>query len=200
MVFRVALIGHSHVPTGYEYPLDEEVRLYFYRLPGATISEVKNHPRFRSFWNSRFDLTILFIGGNDIKPDVNPRAVIDEYKHLLHSINGKDCACITTTIEHRIIYRDNRFALSQEIYNQKSRSVNRHLVRYFGHVSQEFISLSRGIFTGERAQDGVHFSPILLRKLYRLLTERIRRRKFYHSVGITSFSEISRRHRQNSQI
>ena len=191
MVFRVALVGHSQVPTGYDYPVEgEEVRVYYYRLPGAKLDDVKNHASFRTFWETTFDLTIVFIGGNDITVDVNPRFVADKYKQLLQRINGKDHASIATTIEHRVISPINRFALTQAIYNTKSRSINRHLVRYFGHVSQEFLSLSRGIFTGERARDGIHFSHYLFRKLHRLLTERIHRRQYFHSRGITSFGEI----------
>ena len=176
---------------GYEYPIDgQEVRLYFYRLPGANIDDLKNHSRFRSFWDTTFDLTIVFIGGNDVTIDANPRVVADKYKELLRLINGKDHASIATTIEHRIISPVNRFALTQNLYNQKSRSINRHLVRYFGHVSQEFLSLSRGVFTGERARDGIHFSPTLFRKLHRLLTVRINRRHHYHSRGMTAFRDI----------
>ena len=40
-MFRVALIGHSQVPTNYEYSLgDFDVRVYYYRRPGARIKDV----------------------------------------------------------------------------------------------------------------------------------------------------------------
>ena len=118
-MFRVALIGHSQVPTSYEYGYqDFNVRVYVYRRPGARIKDVRLDPIFRSFWRHRFDVTFVFIGGNDLEKETNPRAVGDEYCHLLRQLNGKDAACIPTTIERRELPAYHRFQITQSEYNQ----------------------------------------------------------------------------------
>ena len=190
-MFRVAFIGHSQVPTRYEYQFqDANVRIYVYRKPGARIKDLRLDPQFRSFWRHRFDVSFIFIGGNDIERDTQPRAVSDEYCHLLNIINGKDVACIPTTIERRELPTFHRHFINQAEYNRKSRTLNRILIRYWRSHHQEYLDLQRGVFTGPRARDGVHFSEELKIKLYDLLDERIRRRALYHPLNITSYHII----------
>ena len=190
-MFRVAFVGHSQVPLNYEYRVPEaNVRIYVYRKPGARVRDIRLDPQFRSFWNHRFDISFIFIGGNDLEPETNPRAVKDEYIHLLNIVNGKDVACIPTTIERRELPTFHRHFINQAQYNRKSRALNRMLIRYWRRHNQEYLDLQRGVFTGPRAQDGVHFSEELKLKLYDLLDDRIGRRTLFHPTNITSYQTI----------
>ena len=196
-MFRVALVGHSQVPVNYEYGYqDFPVRVYVYRRPGARIKDIRFDPVFNSFWRHRFDLSILFIGGNDLEKDTNTKAVRDEYCHLIRVLNGKDAACIPSTIERREnLPTFHRYQITQAEYNSKSRSINRFLARYCRATNQEYLDLQRGVFTGPRARDGVHFSAELKIKLYDLLDDRIRRRALFHPMSITSFKVICKQAR-----
>ena len=64
MTFRVAIVGHSQVPTYFPELDDVEVRIF--RRSGAKLFNFDQYEEFEDLFSWNPHLTITFLGGNDI--------------------------------------------------------------------------------------------------------------------------------------
>ena len=62
-MFKVALVGHSLLPSTIPTVPDVEIRIF--RKPGGTWLDDQCR-EFAPLWNLQFDLVILVLGGNDL--------------------------------------------------------------------------------------------------------------------------------------
>ena len=88
MVFKVAIAGHSQVPTN--IPAIDSVKIRIFRRTGAKLVHLHQSP-LRDVYNYRPNLCILYMGGNDITvPNVDCREIIKGLRDTLLSL--KDIA------------------------------------------------------------------------------------------------------------
>lgn len=155
--FRVAIVGHSQVPTEIEH-LPSAVELSIFRAPGAKAKSFFANERLMTVFNRRYDLVILWLGSNDIEPQCRPRTIIEDLKRivdqLLTTCTPKVKIC---QIEPRITHTRWRTTVEQQTYNRIAKAVNRRM--YDGLLrDQEFISFGARPFRYNLRADGVHFN------------------------------------------
>ena len=173
---NIAVIGHSQLPT--QIPTYREaIRYHVFRVPGATVDHFRYHETFREFWNYSYDITIIFIGGNDIA-NTHCAALKAKLKKLYDDVINKDKYVIPCTLEHRVytVPYHGRFITTTESYNRVSRSINQNLVRHFRFRNIEYIHLQRHTFISERSGDGIHFGFRAQDRLIELIVKRVHRK------------------------
>ena len=85
-MFRVSVLGHSNVPRE---PLEVygcEVRTY--RSPGAHAATFDENPTFRPVLEWQHELSVLFIGSNDVTPNTEVFEVTEAIKHAVTKLEG----------------------------------------------------------------------------------------------------------------
>ena len=141
----VAIVGHSLVPPRLDYIEGAQVRIF--RSPGAKaltfdsnkISEVLNWPH---------DLTIIFLGGNDIYDNCVPSKITNDIRSVIEQIHSSCHSHIAfVLIEHRNPPPGNRFHVSASLYNRVANSINNRLKRIFKNKSYvKFLSVGAKSF------------------------------------------------------
>ena len=155
--FRVAIVGHSQVPTSLP-GLPERVEVDLFRVSGAKAHNFFSHPVFRNLLHSRFDLVILWIGSNDIHDrcvvkDIasNIKAIVDQLETVC---TPKVKICL---IEPRHPDTTRHPHLDQEACNRIAKGINNNLQKR-SLKGKGFITFSARPFSQSLARDGVHFN------------------------------------------
>ena len=76
-------MGHSQIPRQLNVP---NVEIKFFRAPGAKASTFFNNSRMNKVLKWEHDLTILWIGSNDIGNYTEPEIVFNFVKEIYHAI------------------------------------------------------------------------------------------------------------------
>ena len=152
---RVQIIGHSQVPYIEDF---DDVEVLIYSRGGAKIYE---------FWedesmNNDVDLTILFVGGNDVFDIEDDYDLANEIWDLAKGYSERSRAVRVCNLEPRN-YRVNRVRRRRERaqeYDDRSKHINSLLKRWSERNRWfKLVNLSHIQFQ-DYAEDGVHFTPL----------------------------------------
>ena len=152
----VAVVGHSLVPQSIG-PIDG-VKVEIFRSPGARISTFHSNPKLSNVLYWTHDLTILFIGGNDINDNCVPAEISENIQNLIEEIHTTCNSHIAfVLIEHRNPPPDNRFNVTASNYNRIATNINNRLKRKYKNKSYvQFVSVGAKPFKFG-VTDGIHF-------------------------------------------
>ena len=153
-MFRVSLLGHSNVPREPLEAFGCEVRTY--RSPGSHASTFDDNPTFRPALGWQHELSIVFLGSNDVKPDVEVFQITENIKHVVHKLEQSAEKVAIVLLEPRIIKNPAPGKPDQKTYNKVLKAVNRKLQRDLrGH---DFINLTGPYFRNHLGPDGTHWN------------------------------------------
>ena len=166
-MLKVALVGHSQVPRSLSVD-NAEIRIF--RAPGGKLENFHRDTRMKQVLSWRHDITYLWLGSNDVHPEVKILDLIEWNKAIASEIEDK-CGSKVIIVElERRIYPPERPLIDQRRYKQITRSVNRALLR-----CKKFFTIT---FNAERfvlSADGVHFEPQSRRAIENKFVESIQR-------------------------
>ena len=171
---RIAVVGHSLVPRDLGLIPGAQVKIF--RSPGARVTDFEARHELNSVLNWPHDLTILFLGGNDIHDGCVPSAITNNISSLIEQIHHYcDSQVAYILIEHRNPPQGNRFNVSAEQYNRVCNSINKRLKKK--HKNKPYICfLSIGAKPYQSGvTDGVHFNEETRFHLVRKLRNTIMR-------------------------
>ena len=77
----ISIVGHSLVPRSVGNIPGCEIRIF--RSPGARVSCFESDPILASVLDWQHDLTILFIGGNDINDNCIPSKIASDIQEVV---------------------------------------------------------------------------------------------------------------------
>ena len=166
MVFKVAIVGHSQVPTN--IPAFNGVEIKFFRRTGAKLVHLHQSPLI-DVYNYRPNLCVLYMGGNDIAgPNVDCREIIKGLRDTLLSLKDIAQKVVFVNIEERRYAIGNRHGIDTETYNTHRKWVKSNLRRFLRINDIGTINVSGPWFPSQRV-DGVHFNKeakkVLVRKI-----------------------------------
>ena len=165
----VSIVGHSLVPHTIE-PVDG-ARIEIFRLPGAKVSTFNSNPQLANVLSWHHDLTILFLGGNDINDYCIPSEIARNIENLVEIIHHNCASHISLVlIEHRNPPPGNRFNVTAKNYNRIANNINKRLKRKLKNKTYvNFLSIGAKPFR-QGVTDGIHFdaeSRIQLKQKFR---------------------------------
>lgn len=152
----VAVVGHSLVPNSIGSVNGANIKIF--RSPGALVSTFDSNHVLTEVLNWPHDLTILFLGGNDIKDGCIASQITNHIKDLIEKIHTNCQSHIAfVLIEHRNPPPRNRFGVTASQYNRVANSINNRLKREYKRTSYvQFLSVGAKPFQ-QGTTDGVHF-------------------------------------------
>ena len=171
MVFKVAIVGHSQVPTS--VPAFDGVEIRIFRRSGARLIHLEQSP-LRDVFEYRPNLCIFYMGGNDIAvSNVDCREVIKHIRDALLSLKDIAQKVVFVNIEERRYAVGNRHGVDTETYNTCRKWVNNNLRRFLriNHIGTINVS---GPWFASQSVDGVHFNKEAKRVLIRKICSYIR--------------------------
>ena len=152
----VAIVGHSLVPR--DVGTVDGAKITTYRCPGAKASSFESSPLSRVLqWPH--DLTILFIGGNDVFDGCIPRNIAQDIEAVVESIHAYCHSHIALVLlEHRNPPLDNRFNVTPAQYRKVVNNINGRLKRkYRAKPYVQFLSVGAKPFQ-HGVTDEIHFN------------------------------------------
>ena len=166
-MFKVAIVGHSQVPRSLSVE-NAEVRIF--RAPGGKLENFHRDTRLNQVLSWPHNLTYLWLGSNDVHPDVRIIDLIDQNKAIASEIEEK-CGSRVIIVElERRVYPPHRPVIERTRYKQITRSVNRALLR-----CKKFFTITFNAQSFVLASDGVHFEPQSRRVIENRFVENIKR-------------------------
>ena len=156
--FRVAFVGHSQLPL--QWPNsgtgDEEIEARVFRSPGAKARYFHRDPLLREVLEWEHDLTILWLGSNDIRHETSTAQLAQNIREIVAEIERRCLSkVIVTLIEPRLRHRRaNR--LEGNDYDLVAKSVNRRLKRSLS--DHRFLNFTAPPYKQALSPDGVHFT------------------------------------------
>ena len=151
----ISIVGHSLVPHSIGSVSGSEIRIF--RSPGAKASGFDSNQALSSVLNWTHDLTILFLGGNDINDHCIPSKIATDLQNIIQQIHTYCNSCIAVVlIENRNPPANNRFNVTAVNYKRIASNVNSRLKRFSKNKS--YVKLvSVGAKPFQNTTDGVHF-------------------------------------------
>lgn len=165
MVFRTAIVGHSQIPTS--IPWTDDIEYHVFRKSGGVIRDLQEAPLNRVY-ETRFDLIVVFLGGNDIIAHVQyPSSLASRLRDILLDFSRRAGAVAFVAIEDRTYPPQSRFNITTEEYKAVQRRVNNNLRRFCRSKLIHVININRHIFAHNVRRDGVHFNTLATNELIR---------------------------------
>lgn len=152
----IAVVGHSLVPRSIK-PVDG-AKISIYRAPGAKACNFESNEALSSVLSFPHDLTIIFIGGNDIYNNCTPSYITHNIQTLIEQVHDYCHSHICfILLESRHPPVGNRFNIDAEQYNKVANNINNRLKRkYKNKTYVQFLSVGAKPFQ-HGVTDGVHF-------------------------------------------
>ena len=163
-MFTVGIVGHSLTPRELDIA---GISVRVFRKPGATWADI-NCREFSGFWQSRFDLGIVVLGGNDLAL-VDHREALGRAQEFIDRVSSCCSVVKVCTVEPRFYSVDNRFGVIQGRYNRERNAYNRTLKRILRRRGISSVDIGTPWLAFERFRDGVHFNDRASRSLERKL-------------------------------
>ena len=171
-VRKVAILGHSFVRY---LPVTREIYRPFFQFtalacPGATVESLPLTQEWSRLSVLKPSLTFIIIGGNDIKPGIEPKDLahkIEDLAQRVKEITGGEVKIFG--IEKRVGPR----GLTADRFNQLRNAVNRWLKRHIIFTRDRYLSMDTNHTSF--ARDGVHLnipaSDALFKKIHDVSVE-----------------------------
>ena len=148
-MWKISLVGHSQIPTQFNFP---NTTIKIFRAPGAKAASFFEDSRMSGVLDWEHDLTILWLGSNDITSDTDPEVVFGHIKEICNAIE-ENCQSevYVCQVEPRLRPR----SLSHEKYKKIQCGINNRIKKRLSVRNIHFNNLQ---FVEELAGDGVHWS------------------------------------------
>ena len=164
---RVVIVGHSQLPRNLDHNLDD-VEVKIFRAPGARASRFNTITKLKNVLEYSHDVTILWIGSNDIDQETQPRQLAETIIQVAETIEER-CGSRVTLVEVECReYPRGSTVISNEGYRRVKRSVNRALSR------SRFTRINFGAIKYTLATDGVHFETSAKEEINKELVNHIK--------------------------
>ncbi len=148
-MLKVALVGHSQIPRHLEVT---NVQIRIFRAPGAKARTFFEDDRLNRVLEWEHDLTILWIGSNDIETSTNPARIFSDVKNIIKEITAK---CQSLVHVCQIEPRTNPKGMSVEKYKKFQVGINNRVKRALKTPNIHFNNIQ---FVQELSEDGVHWN------------------------------------------
>ena len=129
----IAIVGHSLVPRSIGTVNGANIRIF--RCPGSKASAFESSP-LSSVLQWPHDLTILFLGGNDVHDGCIPCNIVRDIEavvELIHTYCHSHIALVL--LEYRNPPLNNRFNVTPSQYRRIANSINNRLKRKYRNKS-----------------------------------------------------------------
>ena len=156
---RVQIVGHSQVPEGFvSY---DDVQVDVYSKSGARLHHVQTSPELKDSLEQEVDLTILFIGGNDVF-SLTPTQIYRKIWDLVELYRRHSRAVRVCALEPREYWRSRRSVWRQraELYNTNSDLINKRLTRKAKTQKRYRVVNFTQVQFRNHSGDGVHYYPL----------------------------------------
>ena len=165
-MWKIALVGHSQIPQRFSFP-GAQVRIF--RAPGGKASAFFDDSRLNEILNWEQDLTIVWIGSNDVTSNTDPDMIFDHIKGICYAIKD-NCQYVVYAcqIEPRLHPR----GLSPQQYKKIQSGINNRIKKRLGLRNIHFNNIQ---FVEELHGDGVHWSeagPMRVESKFRKVIKR----------------------------
>lgn len=141
VLFRVALVGHSQLPVSWPSygEGDEAVEVRLFRSPGGKVGTFRHNRVLREVLEWPHDLTVLWLGSNDICDRARPIVLANDIRELVREVENRcGSKVLISLIEPRTAHRRSA-GLEPGGYNRVAASVNRRLRRSLrNHIFLDF--------------------------------------------------------------
>ena len=147
-MWNISFVGHSQIPKHFSFP-NTEVKIF--RAPGATASTFFENPCLNKVLEWEHDLTILWLGSNDINNHTASETIFNYIRDIYHEIQV-NCQSVVyiCQVEPRIKPRH----VSAEHYKKIQGGINNRIKRKLNTPNIHFNNLR---FVEELDGDGVHW-------------------------------------------
>ena len=154
----VAIVGHSLVPHSIGNVHGATVEIY--RSPGSKVASFESNEVLSKVLHMPHDLTILFIGGNDIHDECVPATIAHDIISTAEQIHHHCQSHIALVlVEHRNPIPGNRFNVTASKYRRIANNINNRLKNKLKSKSYvQFLSIGAKPFQYGVARDGVHLN------------------------------------------
>ena len=153
---KVAIVGHSQIPVS--FPDIPSVDLRVFRLPGGRLGDFERDCILKDSLKWAHDLTILFIGGNDI-PNLANELIVGKLIELVDKFKALgSCNVVVTLIEPREYSYGNRFGIDNDVYKYSMNFINRKIKRLSKSRNYRVLNVNAKPFQNGHTADGVHFN------------------------------------------
>ena len=171
-MYKVAVVGHSQIPKHIDIR-DPNVSVKIFRRSGARLEHINELP-FHEIFDSQYDLLVLFLGGNDIAtyPEEIER-IIHDLKGLLLKYKAVAQEVVYVLIEGRQYPDNNRFGITNKVYESCRKRVNRNIRRFLMRQGIRSFNTTDYYFSNNVAKDGIHFNPAALNQLVQKIKDLI---------------------------
>ena len=176
--YRVALVGHSQLPRELNVPYPG-IELRIFRAPGARATNFESRARLRDALAWKHDLTILWIGSNDITTHTIPNDLAHDIQAIITNFESQCGSEVSIVlIEPRL--PDPRFGHnpSSEAYRLIADGVNRRLIRR--NRNRYTLSMGARPFVAGLGRDGVHWARASRAHVNEKITKFIMRSAHHH--------------------
>lgn len=146
---KIALVGHCHIPRCFHFP-DAQVEIFCF--PAAKATSFLKDPRMSKVLNWEHDLTITWIGRNDITSNTNPEVVFNHIKEICHAF---EVNCQSVVYVCQVKLRLSPRNISSDQYRKIQCGINNKIKKKLKVQNINFNNLQ---FVEELAEDGVHWS------------------------------------------
>ena len=167
---KVAVFGHSYVARLNEScPKVVDGRLLkLFWLGGATTFIIQFSHAFDRLVQYQPELTILLIGGNDIKPETQPRQLAAAIEQLAQRIEERTGGhCLILGIEKR----SNPRGMSAEQFHKVRNAVNRNLRQKLVFARDRYHPMEMS--TEQLTYDGVHLNQVGTEHLFEVILQMV---------------------------
>ena len=156
MKFKVAIVGHSQVPSHLD-DLPSPVEVQIFRSPGATARSFFNNDHLTAVFNGRYDMVILWLGSNDIHSGCKVTDIVSDIKSIVEQLEARCTPKVKIClIEPRLTETRWRPQIEQEAYNKVAKGVNNKLQKR-ALRGKGFITFGAKPFWYSLKSDGVRF-------------------------------------------
>ena len=148
-MWKISFVGHSQIPKHFSFP-NTQVKIF--RAPGATARTFFEKSSLNKVLEWDHDLTILWLGSNDINDHTSPETIFNDIQNIIHEIKV-NCHSVVyiCQVEPRIKPRH----ISPEHYKQIQGGINKRIKKRLNTPNIHFNNLR---FVEELRDDGVHWN------------------------------------------
>ena len=146
-MWKVALVGHSQIPPVFDFP---NVEVKIFRAPGGRACNFPEDARMNKVLEWEHDLTILWIGSNDVNVNTTPEIIFNDIKSICFEIQVS-CQSVVyiCQVEPRVRTRN----ISADQYKKYQTGINNRIKR----SKIPNIHFNNLRFVEELSGDGVHW-------------------------------------------
>ncbi len=148
-MWKISLVGHSQVPKELNFP-NAEIRIF--RAPGGKAQFFHENELMNRVLNWEHDLSIVWLGSNDVTSDTDPEEVFNYIKEICYAIE-RDCQAEVYVCQ--VEPRRHPRGLSHDQYKRIQCGINNRIKK---RLHFKNIHFNNQLYMDELRSDGVHWN------------------------------------------